>query len=342
MSKIQLSQRMYSIRDIHRLLQSREMVIQPKYQRRRTPWPLTAKSALIDTVLNGYPIPPVYLRDYVHEQGKRQKEIIDGQQRISTLIEFFGNEFKLSKNIVDADFAGCLYSELPSDVQLMIEDFEVSFISIRGASGSDIVSIFARLNSYSLPLNNQEKRNSRFAGEMKTIIYEIASEYNTFWLQSGTLSEAQIARMNDALLVSEIVFTILNGYVSSSSSALNRMYEQYDASFPDASLIYKRFEQVISLLGNFFEDDEVRKAFKPKFMFYTLFMVLYSKLFGFPEVPRQKAAVDVQRTKEEIETFARNYNSDEFDPVVKAEFKQGTTNTQQRKFRHEKIAELVT
>ena len=56
----------------------------------------------------------------------------------------------------------------------MIEDFEVSFISIRGAADSDIISIFSRLNSFSLPLNSQEKLNSLYAGEIKTLIYDLA------------------------------------------------------------------------------------------------------------------------------------------------------------------------
>ena len=64
MAKIQLSQRMYSISDVARLLKSGEMQIQPKYQRRRTAWPLSAKTALIDTILSNFPILPIYLRDY--------------------------------------------------------------------------------------------------------------------------------------------------------------------------------------------------------------------------------------------------------------------------------------
>jgi len=85
MAKIQLSQRMYSVLDISRLLNSNELSIQPKYQRRRTAWPINAKTALMDTILNNFPLPPIYMRDYVNDEGKRKKEIIDGQQRISTI-----------------------------------------------------------------------------------------------------------------------------------------------------------------------------------------------------------------------------------------------------------------
>ena len=78
MKNVQLSHRMYSISDIKRLLENKDLIIQPKYQRRRTKWPQTAKTSLIDTVLNNYPIQPIYLREYVTSNKERKKEIIDG------------------------------------------------------------------------------------------------------------------------------------------------------------------------------------------------------------------------------------------------------------------------
>ena len=82
MIKLQLSLRMYSIIDIQRLLKHKELVSQPKYQRRRAEWPRTAKTALIDSIVNNFPIHPIYLRDFVNDTQKRYKEIFDSQKRI--------------------------------------------------------------------------------------------------------------------------------------------------------------------------------------------------------------------------------------------------------------------
>ncbi|PCJ51078.1 MAG: hypothetical protein COA74_01035 [Gammaproteobacteria bacterium] len=342
MAKIQLSQRMYSVLDISRLLNSNELSIQPKYQRRRTAWPINAKTALMDTILNNFPLPPIYMRDYVNDEGKRKKEIIDGQQRISTIIEFYNNEFVLSKNIYDEDFAGCSFNELPSEEQLMIEDFEVSFISIRGASESDIISIFSRLNSYSLPLNSQEKRNSIFAGEIKSVIYELASEYNTFWTDFDILSPALIARMADASLVSDILYTIIYGQQSASAKGLDKMYKEFDDNFSRKNEIYENFNQTISVLGQLLEPKNVKKVFKPKFMFYSLFLVVYARLFGFEDMfHEKKGKIDLERTLSSLESFCIHYIRPDFDPVLKLKFKQSTGNIAQRRFRHEEIAKLV-
>lgn len=342
MSKIQLSQRMYSILDIARLLDSEELSIQPKYQRRRTAWPLNAKTALLDTILNNFPLPPIYLRDYVDSDGKRRKEIIDGQQRISTIVEFYKNEFPLSKNIFDEQLYGKYFNELSTEEQLMVEDFEVSFISIRGASDGDIVSIFSRLNSYSLPLNSQEKLNSVYAGEIKTLIYELASEYNTFWVEFKILTPAAIARMADASLVSDILYTIIYGRQSANSKLIEKMYRDFDDEFILKSEISSNFNKAISVLGNLFESTHIRNVFKPKFMFYSLFLVVYARLFGVKGQENEcTKKIDINRTIQRMEDFCIQYVQPGFDPVLKAQFKQSTGNVAQRRFRHDEIAKLV-
>lgn len=342
MAKIQLSQRMYSILDITRLLDSGELSIQPKYQRRRTAWPVNAKTALMDTILNNFPLPPIYLRDYVDDSGKRKKEIIDGQQRVSTIVEFYRNEFSLSKNIYDEDFYGSSFRELPGEEQLMIEDFEVSFISIRGASDSDIISIFSRLNSFSLPLNSQEKLNSVYAGEIKTLIYELASEYNTFWVEFKILTPAVIARMADASLVSDILYTIIYGTKSASAKLIDKMYKEFDDEFPLKHQINENFNKTLTVLGTLFESNHIRNVFKPKFMFYSLFLVVYARMFGFEGRENEKTGkIDIDKSLEKMEEFCVQYVQPQFDPVLKAQFKQSTGNVAQRRFRHEEIAKLV-
>ena len=342
MTKIQLSQRMYNILDIIRLLGCGELAIQPKYQRRRTGWPLTAKTALIDTIMNNFPLPPIYLRDFVNNDGKRRKEIIDGQQRISTIVEFYNDQFALSKNIFEEDFVGKKYSNLPGNDQQMIEDFEVSFISIKGASESDVISIFSRLNSFSLPLNTQEKRNSLYAGEMKTLIYEIATEYHTFWIDFKILTPNQIARMADATLVSDIIYTLTQGIKSASSPAVNKMYAEYDNDFPSKKEIKKDFNSVITILGQFLESQHIKNVFKPKFMFYSLFLAVYARMFGFTGQEKERTGrIDIESSINSLEEFSVKYVRSDFNPVFKAKFKQATGNVAQRKFRHIEIAKLI-
>lgn len=86
MSKIQLSQRMYSILDIVRLLDNEELSIQPKYQRRRTAWPSTAKTALMDTILNNFPLPQSLRTLIFHQMADLQKCNYKDPHQIYSLI----------------------------------------------------------------------------------------------------------------------------------------------------------------------------------------------------------------------------------------------------------------
>lgn len=342
MSKIQLSQRMYSIADIIRLLDNGELSIQPKYQRRRTPWPTSAKTALMDTILNNFPVPPIYLRDYVNDYGKRQKEIIDGQQRISTIIEFYKGKFQLSKSIFDEDFYNCRFEDLPLEAQLLFEDFEVSFISIRGASESDIVSIFSRLNSFSLPLNPQEKLNALYAGELKTQVYELATDYNTFWLSNKILTTHTIARMFDSKLVSDIVYAVLYGVTSYTGKDIDNMYKEFDEEFPLKNEFNSNFNKTMTVLGNLYESQDIAHVFKPTFMFYSLFLVVYARLFGFKGQEAEKTGnIDIDETRTQLEDFSFRYLHDDIEPAIKLKFKQATNNIGSKRFRHESIFELV-
>ena len=339
--KIQTSQRMYSINDIVRLLKSGELVVQPKYQRRRTPWPANAKTALLDTILNNYPLPPIYLRDYKNKNGKRIKEIIDGQQRISTINEFMTNKFELTKVIGDKELTGLEFETLPNDYKNSLEDYEVAFITIKGADESDIVSIFSRLNSFSLPLNAQEKRNATYAGQLKTVVYRLATSYNTFWREFRILTDKSISRMGDALLVSELLYSINSGIKSITASDLNKFYKEFDKKFDDGEKVQDRFDSTMSIIGNLMENSTINKAFKSKYMFNSLFLAIYDRRFNFTQTIKTKKEINLGKSEAELEAFAKKYNEDKFDVEELYKLKQATGNTGHRQYRHRKILSFL-
>jgi uncharacterized protein with ParB-like and HNH nuclease domain len=78
-------------RDVATLLQlekAGQLKLQPEFQRERI-WPKAAKSYFIDSILNGRPIPPIYIQRTIAVQtGRSEFAIIDGQQRIRAIQEF--------------------------------------------------------------------------------------------------------------------------------------------------------------------------------------------------------------------------------------------------------------
>src|SRR5258708_2851732 len=89
--------RNYSIRDFEEWRERGELVLAPKFQRRDV-WSDKARSYLIDTIMRGKPIPKIYMRQDVNPETRRTKrEIVDGQQRLSTVLGFIKDKFKISK-----------------------------------------------------------------------------------------------------------------------------------------------------------------------------------------------------------------------------------------------------
>ena len=79
----------YSIAELVDWYRRRELVVNKEYQRGVGLWPTSAKSYFIDTILKDFPFPKVYFHELIDKETKRpRRQIVDGQQRISTLVEF--------------------------------------------------------------------------------------------------------------------------------------------------------------------------------------------------------------------------------------------------------------
>ena len=78
--------RNYSVRDFEEWRERGELELAPKFQRREV-WIPKARSYLIDTIVRGKPIPKIYMRQDVNPETRRtRREIVDGQQRLTTFI----------------------------------------------------------------------------------------------------------------------------------------------------------------------------------------------------------------------------------------------------------------
>ena len=146
---------------------------QPQYQRTEV-WSESKKQLLMDTILRGYDIPKVYLKE--SEEENFEHEVIDGQQRLRAIWEFFNNEYPLgnySKDLPIGDVSGQKYSDLMNDILDTFELYELSIIIIKDASQEEVRDLFLRLQE-GVTLNPPEKRNAMI-GNMRDFISELAS-----------------------------------------------------------------------------------------------------------------------------------------------------------------------
>src|SRR5712691_7928244 len=96
--------------------------ITPKFQRRPV-WRTPARSYFIDTMLRGMTVPPLYFRLTQNKSNtKTVREVVDGQQRVRSVMEFMADGYRLSTNL-KAPWKGKKFSQLSEEQQTQIRQF---------------------------------------------------------------------------------------------------------------------------------------------------------------------------------------------------------------------------
>jgi hypothetical protein len=142
--------------------------LQPHYQREYV-WSLRPElpSRLIESLLLEIPIPPIYFGKI---PGGRL-EVIDGQQRLTTLIEFVSNKFSLRKLNRMSSLNGKHFRDLSQEQQAKILDASIRSVVIDAGTNGDLrYEVFERLNRGSMALNEQEVRNCIFRGPFNDLL----------------------------------------------------------------------------------------------------------------------------------------------------------------------------
>ena len=142
-------------RAIDKIYKRRDRYDIPEWQRQEV-WSQSKKQNLIDSILRGWTVPKFY---FLKTSAKPEEyDVVDGQQRLTAIFEFFDNALPLADNSAKL-FGGTYYRDLPDELVDAFDDYEIQFDSIEDASDEDIKLFFQRLQE-GLPLTSSEKLNA--------------------------------------------------------------------------------------------------------------------------------------------------------------------------------------
>ncbi|MFC1621282.1 DUF262 domain-containing protein [Candidatus Omnitrophota bacterium] len=267
---IRFESKHYSINDFREWSERGELELTPKFQRRAV-WSDKARSFLMDTVIRGYPISKIFMRHDVDPATKKSlREIVDGQQRIRTILNYLQDGFKISR-IHNEKYGGKHYSQLPSDMQRHILQYEISVDALLGAEDVQVLDIFARLNTYTVKLNKQELRNARYFGLFKKTVYALGYEYVKFLVNNNVLREKQVARMAEAELTSELVILLIDGVQD--RTKIDDYYDRYDEIFNKRKNVMESFRKTLDTVAEITQNFLSESNFTKIPLFYSLFGV---------------------------------------------------------------------
>jgi hypothetical protein len=190
----------------------------PDFQRPAV-WGRAQKQLLIDSIIRGYDVPKFYWR--LVSKNPDHYEVVDGQQRLRAIWEFYAGEYLLPK---DADtvnglkVAGMKYSELPDDLRIACDTYNLDVIVLQETDDDEVREMFLRLQN-GTSLKAQEKRNA-MPGNMREFVHQLTS--HPFF---GKCAFANSRYAHDHV-AAQMTLLELNGSPCNLRNAdLNRMYE---------------------------------------------------------------------------------------------------------------------
>jgi hypothetical protein len=161
---------------VQQLSNERYMDLRPFYQRRPR-WDPVRQSRLIESFLINLPVPPVFL----YERDYNSYEVMDGQQRITAIKDFYDGKLKLKGLQYWPELDGRYYHNLPKTVKAGIDRRSISSIVMLKESAPEDEEalllreiVFERLNTGGVALERQEIRNALFQGRLNETIMDLS------------------------------------------------------------------------------------------------------------------------------------------------------------------------
>jgi uncharacterized protein with ParB-like and HNH nuclease domain len=229
-----------SIDDLIRLMGKSRFLVRPSYQRSEV-INLTKASAIIESMLLGIPLPAIFI--YKRDNGV--SEVIDGQQRLLTILGFIGayykdekgndvitnnNQFPLRKLSILDNLNKRKFDELPDKLQDKILDFEIYIVEIEEKLNSEFnpIDLFIRLNDKPYPIrqNSFEMWNSWADRDITESIKTMISDVKFWFYLRRIKDENDRDRMENEDLFMSLVFLDYENRLGTSNRKYLAIYQK--------------------------------------------------------------------------------------------------------------------
>jgi hypothetical protein len=204
--------------------------------------------------------------------------VVDGQQRMRAILEFLDGSFKIS-GAHNREHARKDFDALPEDVRNEILKYEIGVDLLYDVPYQDLLDIFARINTYTVKLNKQERLNANYLGYFKQVAFSLGYSYVIYLMEAGVLTKNQVSRMAEAEIASDILVALIDEVQTNKSiEVFYRKYEDHPGHIYSAE---ERFHQTMSYIGEIYPAEDLRETnWSRQHLFYTLFTVMAHALYG--------------------------------------------------------------
>lgn len=278
-----------------------------KLQRREGVWSKSAKSLLIDSLLRGYPVNPVYT--VIDEK----QAVIDGVQRLSTCYDYINDGFALSKDLEPIELDGQIYeitgkkfSKLDDLVKDELMSAQIQVYEITEYTDKEVRDMFSRLNG-GKPLNSVQKMTPEMSDDLSNTIFDIIS--HPFFAK--VLTPAQLKSSVDQSIALEILMLseINNEYDFGSFSRKDKeKFIEYYNNKVNIDKI-KMVKQGLNKLDEAFDENIKIPKTSVSFIVYTYYRCIKDKKNTAKLTDLVKQFLDNYDSNEEYKSYIQNGTS---------------------------------
>lgn len=260
-----------SLPDLVRMINSGSLNLSPSYQRDFV-WKEPQQSKFIESILLGIPVPTIF----ISENQNSTFEVVDGQQRLTTVKRFWNNELKLKGLSTLTEYNGKLFSDLDETTKNLLENTRtMSVVSILKDSSPEIkFDIFQRINEGAVKLSPQELRNVIYRGPIIDLLEEL-SQFDEFIklfnAKSNTVIRKQhqeiILRMlsiEDMITLRHNELTLNDDYNGRLDSAMSRFLEKYRYDEKEINRLRSEFIETMNKINKVLETKHIFRVYSLK------------------------------------------------------------------------------
>ena len=261
----------HPISDIRDWSEAGRLELRPDFQRREV-WSAPARIMLMDTIIRDVPMPKIFLANTIRN-SKTYRVVIDGQQRITAILDFLRDGFSLDVPY-SGNEKGKVFSELTQETKDRFLSYPVDFNEAVNPTDEETREVYARVNKYTVPLNKQELRRADLPGDFLSTVEKLAVA--SFFDKARIFTPANRRRYGDVEYVSELLAAMIDG-IQDKKATLDDFYIKYaDWDKNHKNEIVGRFYKVLSEVELIFDNclETLETRFRQKADFYTLFIAV--------------------------------------------------------------------
>ncbi|MCY4646076.1 MAG: DUF262 domain-containing protein [Gammaproteobacteria bacterium] len=236
-------------RALDKIYKRRDRYDIPDWQRERV-WGKARKQKLIDSILRGWRLPKFYF--LLTSDEPEEFEVVDGQQRLLAIWEFFDNELALSSDSDSVTRGAKLYRDLPDQLSDRFDDYEIDYDQIEDApDDADLKEFFQRLQE-GLPLTTAERLNSVHS-KLRDFCRKLST--HRFFANKTSVSPRRYGHFDIVAKVAALEIEGLDAGLRYDD--LKATFEAHK-EFASSSSAAKRLRQTLNILDVIFPDKDTR------------------------------------------------------------------------------------